>query len=43
MPKSEPPNPAEFRQQLIELVSTGKTPAQLAQLTVVLPLIAHAV
>ena len=26
MPKSRPPYPAEFRQQIIELADTGKTP-----------------
>jgi len=31
MPKSRPPYPAEFRQQMIELVQAGKTPAQLAR------------
>jgi transposase len=31
MPKSRPPYPAEFRQQMIELAQAGKTPAQLAR------------
>lgn len=31
MPKPKPPYPAEFRQQIIELARTGKTPAQLAR------------
>ena len=31
MPKSRPPYPAEFRQQIVELVQAGKTPAQLAR------------
>ena len=31
MPKSRPPYPAEFRQQIIELARAGKTPAQLAR------------
>lgn len=31
MPKSRPPYPAEFRQQLIELVGAGRTPAELAR------------
>ncbi len=31
MPKSRPPYPAEFRQQMIELVWAGKTPAQLSK------------
>lgn len=31
MPKSKPPYPAEFRQQIIELARLGKTPAQLAR------------
>ena len=30
MPKSHPPYPAEFRQQIIELAGTGKTPAELS-------------
>ena len=30
MPKSKPPYPAEFRQQIIELARAGRTPAQLA-------------
>ena len=29
MPKSRPPYPAEFRQQLIELVRAGRTPEEL--------------
>jgi transposase len=31
MPKSHPPYPAEFRQQMIELVQAGRTPAQLGR------------
>jgi transposase len=31
VPKSKPPYPAEFRQQIIELARLGKTPAQLAR------------
>jgi len=31
MPKSKPPYPAEFRQQIIELARAGKTPAQLSR------------
>lgn len=31
MPKTKPPYPAEFRQQMVELVGVGKTPAQLAR------------
>ena len=31
MPKSRPPYPAEFRQQMIELVRAGRTPAELAR------------
>ena len=31
MAKSRPPYPAEFRQQMIELVRAGKTPAELAR------------
>ena len=29
MPKTKPPYPAAFRQQMIELVHAGKTPAEL--------------
>jgi transposase len=29
MPKSRPPYPAEFRQQIVELARTGRTPAEL--------------
>jgi transposase len=29
MPKSRPPYPAEFRQQILELVQTGRTPEAL--------------
>jgi len=29
MPKTRPPYPAEFRQQMLELVAAGRTPAQL--------------
>lgn len=31
MPKSHAPYPAAFRQQMIELVASGRTPAQLAR------------
>jgi transposase len=31
MPRPKPPYPAEFRQQIVELVGVGKTPAQLAR------------
>ena len=31
MPKSRPPYPAEFRQQMIELVRSGRTPESLAR------------
>ena len=31
MPKSRPPYAAAFRQQMIELVQAGKTPAQLSR------------
>ena len=31
MAKTRPPYPAEFRQQMIELVRSGKTPAQLSR------------
>ena len=31
MAKTRPPYPAEFRQQMIELVQTGRTPAELAR------------
>jgi transposase len=31
MPKSHPPYPAEFRQQMIELVRAGKSPAELSR------------
>lgn len=31
MPKSHAPYPAEFRQQLIELVRAGRTPAELSR------------
>jgi transposase len=31
MAKSRPPYPAEFRQQIVELAQTGKTPAQLSR------------
>ena len=31
MPKTRPPYPAEFRQQMIELVRAGRTPAQLSR------------
>ena len=31
MPATKPPYPAEFRQQMVELVHAGRTPAQLAR------------
>jgi len=31
MPKSRPPYPTAFRQQMLELVATGRTPAELAR------------
>jgi transposase len=31
MPTSRPPYPAEFRQQMVELVAAGRTPGQLAR------------
>ena len=31
MPIPKPPYPAEFRQQMVELVQVGRTPAQLAR------------
>ena len=31
MPTTKPPYPAEFRQQIVELVQAGRTPAQLAR------------
>jgi transposase len=31
MPKSKPPYPAEFRQQIIELAQAGKSPADLSR------------
>ncbi len=31
MPKSKPPYPAQFRQQIIELARAGRTPAQLSR------------
>jgi len=31
MPRSRPPYPAEFRQQMVELVAAGRSPAQLAR------------
>jgi transposase len=31
MPISKPPYPAPFRQQMVELVQAGRTPAQLAR------------
>jgi transposase len=31
MPKSRPPYPAEFRQQMVELVAAGRSPAELAR------------
>ena len=31
MPKSKPPYPAEFRQQIIELARAGRTPSELSR------------
>lgn len=31
MPRTRPPYPAEFRQQMIELARSGRTPAELAR------------
>jgi transposase len=31
MPTSKPPYPTQFRQQMVELVQAGRTPAQLAR------------
>ena len=31
MPRSRPPYPAEFRQQMVELVRSGRSPDQLAR------------
>lgn len=31
MPKSHPPYPAEFRQQMVELVGAGRSPTELAE------------
>ncbi len=31
MPKTKPPYPAEFRQQIIELARAGRTPAELSR------------
>jgi transposase len=31
MPKTRPPYPAAFREQMIELLKTGKTPAELSR------------
>lgn len=31
MPKSKPPYPVEFRQQIIELARAGRTPAELSR------------
>lgn len=31
MPRTRPPYPAEFRQQMIELARAGKTPTELAR------------
>ena len=31
MPRSHPPYPAEFRQQMVELARTGRTPVELAR------------
>jgi transposase len=31
MPKTRPPYPAEFREQIVELARAGRTPAELAR------------
>ena len=31
MPRSRPPDPLEFRNQIIELARAGRTPAELAK------------
>jgi len=31
MPKSHPPYPTEFRQQMVELVRAGRSPSELAE------------
>lgn len=31
MPKSRPPSPEEFRQQILELVRAGRSPEELAK------------
>ena len=31
MPKTRPPYPAEFRDQMVELVQAGRTPAELSR------------
>lgn len=31
MPKTKPPYPAEFRQQMVELMRAGRAPAELAK------------
>ena len=31
MPKSKPPYPTEFRQQIVQLARAGRTPVELAQ------------
>lgn len=31
MPKSRPPNPPEFRRQMVELVRAGRTPEELSR------------
>ena len=31
MPKTKPPYPAEFRDQIVELVQAGRTPAELSR------------
>jgi transposase len=31
MPRSRPPYPAEFRQQIVELARVGRTPAELSR------------
>lgn len=32
MPSTKPPYPAEFREQIVELVHAGRSPAELASL-----------
>lgn len=31
MPRTRPPYPPEFRQQMVELVQAGRTPEELAE------------